>query len=1021
MNRARMAALAPDWTRHDVRFNSGDARTREVCWERWREAADRCPDEAARTFAAAARGPDGAGPLLDCVFSFSPYLSRCLIDDLAFARRLFADGPDAAASALIAEVAAPPPPDPVSESGLMAQLRIAKRRIALTVALADIAAVWPLETVTGTLSDFAEAAVRAASRSLLSGLHRSGALALPDAERPEAGSGLVVLGMGKLGARELNYSSDIDLIVLYDEDRVPLTGRLDARRMFVRIARGLVRIIGSVTPQGYVFRTDLRLRPDPSSTPPAVSARFAATYYRESGRTWERAAMIKARAIAGDGPAGEAFLERLRPFVWRLHLDFAGAQDIRAVKQQMDAAHTDTDRSLRQHNVKLGRGGIREIEFFVQAQQLLWGGRTPELRANGTIPALRLLATAGRVPAQAVPELHGAYEFLRRVEHRLQMIQDQQTQTLPADDAALADFSAFMGFGSAADFESALRSHIAVVQRHFGALFADRLAAAPPDRPLDFSGAEDDAGTLRTLAEMGYQDPERVCAVVRGWQAGNVPALRSERSRDLMERLVPALLPAFAAAPDADASLWRFDGFLARLPAGIQLLSLLSARPELLGLLAQIMGSAPRLADWLTRRPTLFDSVLSREFTDLSLPEDISPDPELNEIARRGLVKLFYLHELGPDEMRAQLAEAAAAAADLQDLMDIERRWASEKVFQIGLHMLRGLLSPVEAARPLSGVADACLDALLPPLLREFADDHGEVPGGRVAVIAFGKLGSREMTVSSDLDLLFLYDHEQGQPWSDGRKRLAANAYYARLCRRLIAAVTAPTAEGKLYDVDMRLRPSGNKGPIACSLAAFESYQHEQAWTWEHQALTRARVIWANGGLDDSFTRIRTSVLTRPRDRAALAGDIRQMRDRIRQAHGSSDMWSIKHKPGGLLDVEFIAQYLQLAHASEHPGILAGDLTAVFEAAGRAGLLDRTTAGELGDAARLWQNLQGILRLTAEGDFDQETATVASRNVIGRSCGTDMFGVLVESIQETAERAGAHFGTLLGQPCRAGE
>ena len=1008
-----MAALAHDWVRHGARFVPGDPKTIEVSWDRWREAAEQHPDPEIRTVAEQARDNDALAPLLTTVFSYSPYLTRCLIGEQDFACRLLIEGPDTACARVVADIGRLAGSEPLSEADLMIRLRAAKRRIALAVALADIALAWPLEAVTGTLSDFAEAAVRAACRSLLLDLDRAGSLALPNPAQAEAGSGLVVLGMGKLGARELNYSSDIDLIVLYDQERVPATGRTDTRRMFVRIAQGLVRIIGSATPQGYVFRTDLRLRPDPGSTPPAVATGFALNYYRESGRNWERAAMIKARAIGGDGAAGRDFLEQLHPFIWRRHLDFAGAQDIRAMKQQIDAAHADTDGTLHRHNVKLGRGGIREIEFFVQAQQLLWGGRTPGLRTRGTLQSLDLLSRQGRVSSEAVSDLRQAYGFLRQVEHRLQMVQDQQTHTLPDSDEKLEEFAAFMGFGSTGEFETMMRGHSEAVERHFGALFEDRLAATPGS-PLEFSGEETRTVTVEALGQMGYEEPDRVYDTILRWQAGTVPALRSPRSRDLIARLAPAILAAFAAAPDADASLRRFDGFLSRLPAGVQLLSLLSARPELLGLLVQIMGSAPSLAEWLTRHPTLFDSVLSREFTDLALPDDISPDPDLAEVARRGLVRLFYLHELGPDAMREQLEEAATRAADFQDLLDVVRRWAHEKIFQVGLHMLRGLLTPLEAARPLSGIADASLNLLIPRLLEEFRTDHGEVPGGRIAVVAFGKLGSREMTVSSDLDLLFLYDHEPGQPWSDGRRPLVANAYYARLCRRLIAAVTAPTAEGKLYDVDMRLRPSGNKGPIACSLTTFESYQNEQAWTWEHQALTRARVIYADGGLDAGFERVRTGVLARERDPDDLARDIRDMRDRIRKAQGRSDTWSIKHKPGGLLDVEFIAQYLQLAHASSNPEILAGDLVAIFETAGTIGVISPEAAGDLADAARLWHNLQGILRLAAEGDFDQDTATVASRNVIGRSCGAEVFSVLVESIRETGERAAGYYAELLG-------
>ncbi len=1003
-----MDSAANAWAGAGPPPGGGDAQAADIHWERWLDAAGRSGDEATRAFAGRARADAWAGPLFSAAFAHSPYLSRCLVAEPPFARLLAVEGPDAAMAAALAGAGAGPPDE--SEADLMARLRVAKRRAALAAGMADIAGAWPLERVTGALSDLAEAALRAASGHLLR--NAGGGLVPPHPDDPERDTGLVVLGMGKLGGRELNYSSDIDLIVLYDEEAAERAGARDPRRTFVRIAQGLARIVGARTPHGYVFRTDLRLRPDPGSTPPAVSVRSAATYYRDAGRDWERAAMIKARPVAGDAAAAAAFLERLRPFVWRGRLDFAAAQDIRAMKQRIDAARGGGANGLAGHNVKLGRGGIREIEFFVQAQQLLWGGRDPALRARGTLEALDLLVRAGHVARETAEALESAYRYLRGVEHRLQMTNDQQTHSLPESAEGMEATAAFLGYGSAAAFVEAARARIETVERHFAALFEDRLAAAAP-RDLVLAGEADDPATLAALAAMGYADPGRASAIARGWAAGRVPATRSERARDLLARLAPAALAAFAASPEPDAALARFDGFLARLPAGVQLFSLLAARPELLGLLALVLGSAPRLAGALTRHPALFDGVLSREFADLELPDDDGMDPETTEAARRGLVRLFYLHEFGRDEMREQLAAAAARANDLQDLMDIERRWANEKAFQIGLHMLRGLLSPVEASRPLTAIAEVCLDLLMPALVREFAADHGHVPGGRVAVVAFGKLGSREMTAGSDLDLLFLYDHAPGRPESDGRRPLAANAYYARLCRRLIGAVSAPTAEGKLYDVDMRLRPSGNSGPIACSLESFEAYQREQAWTWEHQALTRARTIYAEGGLDERFEEIRRAVLARPRDPAALAADIAGMRDRIRREHGGGDIWSIKHMPGGLLDIEFIAQHLQLRHAAEAPDILAGDLLSVFEAAGARGLVDAGAARELADAARLWRNLQGILRLTAEGDFDQETATVASKNVIGQSCGALVFNALVESIRETADRAARRFDELV--------
>ncbi len=981
-------------------------------WARWRETARDGSDETIRVFAENAERDPVASTLLASVFGNSPYLSRSLIADQAFARVLIEEGTDAAYAMALEAADDGTDDDGESMETAMKRLRVAKRRAALAIGIADIAAVWPLEKVTAALSNFAEAALRAACRHLLAGQHRAGYLELTDLRAPERGSGLLVLGMGKLGARELNYSSDIDLIVFYDQDSVPHTGKGGLQQIFIRLARDLVKMIGEQTGDGYVFRTDLRLRPDPGSTPLALSVQAAENYYRRAGRNWERAAMIKARAVAGDIERGEAFLASLAPFVWRRYLDFAAGQDIQAVKRQIDASRRADRTAVAGHNVKLGRGGIREIEFFAQAQQLIWGGRTPALRVFGTLNALDALVAAGRVAPRAARELRSAYEFLRQLEHRLQMVNDEQTHSLPESEEGVAAITVFMGFDSVDAFSEELLGHLRIVEGWFGTLFEDKLDAASA-QGLVFSGEEDVPETLEALARMGFGDPRRVSAMVRAWLGDRYPAMRSERARQLLDELVPTVLQVFADSPRPDPALSRFDAFLARQPDGVRLFSLLTAHPEIFGLVAEIMGAAPRLAAWLTSHPGLLDSVLSRDFSDLDLPDDAAMDEETVEAARRGLIRLFYSREFTAAEMSTELDAAVQQAADLQDLLDVVRRWANDRVFQIGVHMLRGLLPPVDAARPLSDIADVCISALIPAIEQEFAADHGRVPGGEVAVVAFGKLGSREMTVGSDLDLLFLYDHDSDATRSDGRKALPPSDYYARLCRRLIGAVAAPTSEGKLYDVDMRLRPSGNAGPIACSREAFVNYQRTDAWTWEHQALTRARVIYAEGGLGPLFDEVKHSVLTLPRGGEQLAADIVGMRERIRDEHGSDDAWSIKHRRGGLLDVEFIAQFLQLSAAARRPEILVGDPISVFEVAGAHGVVDADTARELADATRLWRNLQGILRLTIEGEIIGEEAMISVRSIIGQAGGKLVFDALVESMEETTARVARHFDTLL--------
>ncbi len=993
---------------------AGDREALALCWERWRDTAGHGADASSAVFSEESHGDSTANALLSAVFGNSRYLSHCLIADRGFARLLLEQGPDAAYAAALQAATDRAVLGAESRQEVMKRLRLAKRRATLAIGMADIASVWPLDKVTAALSDFASATLSAACAHLLRALHDAGDLALPSPAAPERGSGLIVLGMGKLGAHELNYSSDVDIIVLFDEAVTPDRGDGGLRQMFTRLARHLVSIMDERTADGYVFRTDLRLRPDPGSTAAALSVRAAETYYATTGENWERAAMIKARPVAGDLEAGRGFLDTLQPFIWRRHLDFAAIQSIRAIKRQIDAHRGGGKTAVAGHNIKLGRGGIREIEFFTQAQQLIWGGRDAALRVRSTREALDRLVIAGHVRRRAAADLMAAYEFHRRLEHRLQMTDDRQTHSLPDDEEGIARIATFLGFDSTAAFSDVLLAHLRTVEHHYAALFEDEPSLSRPGK-LVFAGGEHDPDTLETLAGMGYAEPERVSTVVRAWHAGRHHALRSAHARDLLAELVPTILEVFAASSNPDSALLLFDEFLARLPAGAHLFSMFAARPALFELVTEIMGSAPRLANRLARRPVLLDSVLSRQFSDLEVPGAADMGAELADVARRGLVRLFYVREFGIAEMKAELADVARQARDLQDFLDAERRWANDKTFHIGVHMLRGLLSPVAAARPLSDIADTCLSAALPVVADEFASVHGRVSGGAFAVIALGRLGSREMTVSSALDLMFVYDHDSGAVESDGRRALAPGDYYGQLARRFIGAIAAPTAEGTLYDVDMRPRPTSSAGPVVTSLTAFAAHQRSDAATWEHQALTRARVICAESGLGERFDEIRQSVLTQPRGRDDLAADIAGLRERLRRDDEGEDIWSIEQKRGGLIDVEFVAQYLQLLHGSRTAELLAGEAVAVFEAARRHELIDPEAAHELANATTLWRNLHGILCLTVEDGFIERTAPPALKSVIERACGAGDFDSLKEAMRETAARTAHHFDTLLAR------
>ena len=1002
-----MTNIAPGWA-GAAPPGPGDAAALAAHWEQWLERARESGDAALAAFAEGCRADPAAQALLDALFGNSRYLARCLVADQAFARLLLERGPDDAFAAALATARNDVDPGGESRAAAMKRLRIAKRRASLAIGMADIAGAWPLEKVTAALSDFASAALAASSAHLLRKAHEAGALALPSPDEPERDSGLIVLGMGKLGARELNYSSDVDVIVLFDEAAYPDTGGL--QQTFARLARNLVTIMDERTADGYVFRTDLRLRPDPASTAAALSVRAAEVYYASAGENWERAAMIKARPVAGDLEAGQRFLDSLQPFVWRRHLDFAAIQHIRAIKRQIDAHRGGGGVAVAGHNVKLGRGGIREIEFLAQTQQLVWGGRDESLRVRGTGEALDRLVAAGHMRRRAATELMAAYGFHRTLEHRLQMIDDRQTHSMPEDEEGVAHVAAFMGFESVGAFSEAFLAHLRTVEGHYATLFEDEPALAAAGT-LVFTGADHDAETLETLAGMGYAVPERASATIRAWHAGRHRAVRSDEARDRMAALVPTLLEAFAAAPDPDSALALFDEFLARLPTGAHLFSMFAARPALFDLVAEIMASAPRLANRLGRRPVLLDSVLSREFSDLDVPDADEMEPALAHAARRGLVRLFYIREFGMAEMRAALAAEARRARDAQDFLDAERRWANDKVFHIGVHMLRGLLSPVEAAGPLSDIADACLAAALPAVADAFAAVHGRVPGGAFAAVALGRLGGREMTVSEALDLLFVYDHDPGAAASDGRKPLAPRDYYGRLARRVVAALAAPTAEGALYDV----QTGPGAGPVVAALPAFADGTDALPLR-AHLALASARAVWAEGDLGTRFEAARRAVLARAPaggdSPAALAG----LREGARREGVEEDLWSIAHKRGGLIDVEFAARCLQLRHAIERGETLDGGTGAVFDAAGRLGLIAPEAAGDLADAATLWRNLHGILCLTVEGGFVEAAASPALRAAIGRACGIADFDSLKEAVRETAARAATHYDVLLGPP-----
>jgi [glutamine synthetase] adenylyltransferase / [glutamine synthetase]-adenylyl-L-tyrosine phosphorylase len=926
-----------------------------------------------------------ARDLLESAFGNSAFLCRLALRERTTLERLFACGPrgildDAIAQALAAA-------DASKETDAMAALREAKRRAALAVALVDIAGAWMLDDVTVALTGFADAALKGALRFALKQAAAETELRSLDPAVLETSTGLVVLAMGKYGAFELNYSSDIDIITFYDAQAFPFCKRGDPRGAAVDIVKKVVKLIGEVTSDGYVFRVDLRLRPDAGATQIAISTEAAEAYYEGMGQNWERAAMIKARACAGDPEAGARFLKALEPYVWRRNLDFAAIEDIHSIKRQIHAHAGHGAIAVAGHNIKLGRGGIREIEFFVQTQQLILGGRDLGLRARATLIALEALRARGHVSDEATRDLSHAYRFLRTLEHRLQMMEDEQTHTIPKSREGVAHTACFAGFSDSSAFGEALIAELKSVQGHYARLFEREAPLAGEGGSLVFTGVEDDLETLQTLRRMGFRDGAHVSGAIRGWHHGRIRATRSARSRELLTKLIPALLGALAATADPDTAFAQFDRFITNLPAGVQLFSLLLAHSELLRLIAEIMGSAPRLAQHLSRAPATLDALLDADF----------------------------LHALPPRAvLDKSLADLIARSDSYEWSLDAARCFAKEQIFRVGVQVIEGRLGAGEAGPAFAGIAECVIGALLPRTVIELTESAGAIAGGQFAVIAMGKLGGREMTAGSDLDLIFVYDAPGHVEASDGRKPLPLTVYYARLAQRLIAALTVPTAEGGLYEVDMQLRPTGNKGPVAVSLESFVRYHAAQSWTWERMALTRARVIAGPQELAAKLDAVIRHTLSRAGDAQALRRDAREMRAKVAATYPGRNPWDLKYAPGGLMDIEFTAQILQLLHAHEKPAVLSANTVAALTQLRAAEVLGEDEADGLIAAVVLEQALTQVVRIALDGTLDPVTATPGLKALLARAAGIEAFETLGRRLAALQSRAHRIFEQTVG-------
>jgi glutamate-ammonia-ligase adenylyltransferase len=806
-------------------------------------------------------------------------------------------------------------------------LRRRRGSLALAVGIGDLAGALDLEQVVETLSDFADDALEAALAAAVA--------ARTPGEEPR---GFAVIALGKHGSRELNYSSDIDLLLLFDPRTLPLRPREEAAQAAVRIGQRLVELMQKREAEGYVFRVDLRLRPSPEATPIVLPVDAAIGYYESSALPWERAAFIRARFVAGDAALGRYFLDAIHPFVWRRSLDFGAIGEVQSITRRIRDHYAQGQAFGPGYDLKRGRGGIREIEFFAQIHQLIHGGREPALRVPSTLAALAALAEAGRITAADATALSAAYRLFRTIEHRLQMVDDRQTHSLPEDPDTLDNVARLHGLEDGSALLDLLAPQVAEV-----AAIYDRLGEEEGGRlPHDAAALE------ARLARAGFEDPVSGRLRVDHWRSGRARSLRAAPARDAFEAMLPALVDAFGASPDAMRAMNRFDDVVTRLPSGVNFYRLLEARPGLTHLLATVLSHAPALAEQLGRRPELLDGLIDSSA--------LAPAPPLETL----------IEEFSRPEREGE---------DYQLLLDRVRRRVNERRFALGVQLILAHTDPIEVAEGYSRVAEAAIVVLADATIAEFEAAHGRVPGSELLILGLGRLGGEALTHASDLDLVYLFSgtHEAE---SDGPRPLRATDYFNRLGPRITAALSVPTAAGPLYDVDTRLRPSGKDGLIAVSLPSFAEYQHERAWTWEHMALTRARPVYGSADGREALRRIVENSLLIERDPAKVTADAAAMRNDMAAHKPANGPYDIKLGDGGLVDLEFAVHTLQLRHrVGLHPRLedALADLVA-----------EDLVSEEIDPALRLLTRMLVTFRLVSPTSSEPPAA---SRDLVARACG----------------------------------
>jgi glutamate-ammonia-ligase adenylyltransferase len=848
------------------------------------------------------------------------------------------------------------------ENDLAARLRRFRRREMVRIAWRDLSGRAEFVETAADLSSLADACIEGALR-VIEELHQAqfGVPYGSDGERLR----LVVFGMGKLGGRELNYSSDVDLIFSYAGEGETRDGprTISHQEYFIRLGQRLIAAIDRVTADGFVFRVDMRLRPFGEASALAISFEAMEDYYQVHGREWERYAMIKARAVAGDVAAGERLLQELKPFVYRRYVDFGAFESLREMKAMIEA---EMRRKGMGENVKLGQGGIREVEFIAQAFQLIRGGREPRLQGRSLLPVLAALGELSLLPDYVVEELRRGYIFLRDTENAIQMAADQQTQLLPTHEAGRARLAFAMGFDEWDGFLAALNEQRELVHQHFEQVFAapqrDGGPAAGTGLDALWLGTLSGEAALALLAASGYGDPAEALRLIEQTRGGHAVQALSPRGRQRLDGLMPLLIGAVGQRPDPDVTLKHLIQLVEAIARRTAYLALLVENPMALSQLVRLCSASPWIASLLTLHPVVLDELLD--------PRSLYHPPRRTALAQ---------------ELRGRLQHVDPQ--DEEQQLEALRHFKQSNVLRVAAADVVGAVPLMVVSDHLTEIAEVVLYEALELAWRHLVARHGTPAGAGegkgFAVFAYGKLGGIELGYGSDLDLVFLHTDAEGVT---GGERPVDNAvFYARLAQRLIHILNTRTASGVLYEVDTRLRPSGASGLLVSTLAAFSEYQRHQAWTWEHQALVRARMVAGDAAVGAVFDGLRREVLGRERELAALREEVRVMRERMRASlsKAQAGQFDLKQDPGGIADIEFMVQYGVLAWAHAHPDLLEfTDNIRQLEGLARNGILTPADAGLLADAYRAYRarlhrlTLRGLPALVPDHEFAELRAGV---------------------------------------------